>query len=263
MSDGSVSPLEPGSISAGVDAAAAAVDPAAVMNPGMKTIGIMPSAAILDPSGSFLYVANSGAGVVGGVGSVSQYSIGVGGALAALAPAGVPVGGSPAAISIYAGTAYVMSNCLGSSCIGSITQFELGPGGELTATGAMATTGGHNDSIGMVLDQAGGSACLLSNLMGIDTDNGALWQFGVESNGALSAGSPALLSIGPTALAQSLHFATLYVLTANIGIVGNGGSAGIFNVYTLGNGGSPILAASTPLSAQQPVSIGMLFLLAP
>jgi DNA-binding beta-propeller fold protein YncE len=348
LADGSVSPLAQVSVGAGVDPAAVALDqagrhvyvvnvgdgtvsqynieannslapmnPPAVFNPGMKTLGVMPSAVILDPSGSFLYVANSGddtlsqfsigsggqlmplapatvpagiepvsiavsvgpsgghvyvansgAGVPAGVGSVSQYSMGAGGTLTSLNPAAVSAGASPVAITIDQamtpfGTAFVMSDCDGSLCTGSITQLALGAGGELTATGGVATTGSHYDAVGMVTDQSGANAYVLTNLMGVDTDNGALWQFSVGSTGALTAANQPMLSIGPAALAQTMHVDTLYVLTSNDGIGGNPGIGGSINCYTLGAGGLPTLAATTTLAAARPVSMAMLFLLAP
>lgn len=346
MDDGSVSPLAQVSVSAGVGPAALALsnrhayvvnvgdgtvsqysieadnslapmNPPAVINPGMKTLGVMPSAVIVDPTGNFLYVANSGddtlsqfsigvsgqltpltpatvsAGtlpvsitVAGGpsgghayvvnsgaivpaaAGSVSQFSIGIDGTLTPLNPATVSASASPVAIAIDQGiapfgTAFVMSDCEGSSCTGSIAQFAVGAGGELTATGVAVTTGGHYDAVSMVMDQSGGNAYVLTNLMGVDTDNGALWQFGVGKTGALSTPNQPTLSIGATALAQSLFVERLCVLTSNVGIGGNAGSGGSINCYTLGAGGLPTLAASTMLATVRPVSMAMLFVLPP
>jgi DNA-binding beta-propeller fold protein YncE len=347
LGDGSVSRLAQVSVGAGVDPAAVAVhqgrhayvvnvgdgtvsqynieadnslapmNPPAVINPGMKTLGVMPSAAIVDPTGSFLYVANSGdgtlsqfsigsggqltpltpatvpagtkpvsiavtvgpsgghvyvansaAGVPAGVGSVSQYAMRADGTLTPLNPATVSAGASPVAIAIDQaiapfGTAFVMSDCDGSLCTGSITQFALGAGGEMTATGGVATTGSHYDAVGMVTDQSGANAYVLTNLMGVDTNNGAVWQFSVGNTGALTAANQPMLNIGPTARAQIMNVDTLYVLTANDGIGGNAGIGGSINFYTLGAGGLPTLAATTTLAAAHPVSMTMLFLLAP
>jgi DNA-binding beta-propeller fold protein YncE len=346
LADGSVSPLAQVSIGAGVgpagvalanrhayvvnvgdgtvsqynieaDNSLAPMNPPTVINPGMKTLGIMPSAVIVDPTGSFLYVANSGddtlsqfsiggagqltpltpatvpagtepvsiaaavgpsgghvyvvnssAGVTAGMGSVSQFSMGADGTLTPLNPATVSASASPVAIAIDQGiapfgTAYVMSDCGGSSCTGSITQFAVGAGGELTATGVVATTGDHYDAVGMVTDQSGANAYVLTNLMGVDTDNGALWQFSVGNTGALSTPNQPTLSIAPAALAQTLFDNRLCVLTSNVGIGGNPGSGASIDCYTLGPGGLPTLAASTMLAAARPVSMAMLFLNAP
>jgi hypothetical protein len=346
LDDGSVSPLAQVSASAGVgptavalanrhayvvnvgdgtvsqynieaDNSLAPMNPPAVINPGMKALGVMPSAVIVDPTGSFLYVANSGdaslsqfsigsggqlspltpatvpagtepvsiavaggpsgghvyvvnsgAGVPAGVGSVSQFSMGADGTLTPLNPATVFASASPVAIAIDQGiapfgTAFVMSDCDGSSCTGLITQFAVGAGGELTATGVVATTGDHYDAVGMVTDQSGANAYVLTNLMGVDTDNGALWHFSVGNTGALSTANQPTLNIGPAALAQTLFDDRLCVLTSNVGIGGNAGSGGSINCYTLTAGGLPSLAASTTFAAARPVSMAMLFLNAP
>jgi DNA-binding beta-propeller fold protein YncE len=348
LEDGSISPLPQVSVSAGVEPAAIALDqagrhlyvvnvgdgtisqyiiaadnslipmnPATVINPGMKTLGAMPSAVALDFSGSFLYVANSGdatlsqfsigsggqltpltpatvpagtdpvsiaaiAGPSGGhvyvanssvsmptaTGSVSQFSIGADGTLTPLNPATVSAGARPVAIAIDQaiapfGTAFVLSDCDGSTCTGSITPFAVGAGGELTAGGVVATTGEHYNAVDMVTDQSGGNAYVLTNFMGVDTDNGALWQFGVGNTGALSMTNQPALNIGTTALAQALFENRLCVLTSNDGIGGNAGSGGSINCYTLGAGGSPTLEASTMLATPRPISMAVLYLLPP
>ena len=296
------------------------MNPATVVNPGMKTLGVMPSAVVLDFAGSFLYVANSGdatlsqfsigsagqltpltpatvpagiepvsiavtAGPSGGhvyvansnisaptgMGSVSQFSMGVDGTLTPLNPATVAAGARPVAIAIDQaiapfGTAFVMSDCDSSTCTGSIIPFAVGADGELTAAGDVATTGAHYNAVDMVTDQSpsGGNAYVLTNLMGVDTDQGALWQFGVGNAGALSMPpNQPTLDIGATALAQALFESRLCVLTSNVGVDGNSGSGGSINCYTLGASGLPTLAASTMLATPRPNSMAVLFLLPP
>jgi 6-phosphogluconolactonase (cycloisomerase 2 family) len=345
LEDGSISPLAQVSVSAGDEPAAIAVDqagrhayvvnvgdgtisqysiaadnslvplnPATIVNPGMKTLGVMPSAVTLDFSGSFLYVANSGdatlsqfsigsggqltpltpatvpagtepvsmaasggqvyvansgGAVPTGMASISQFSRGADGTLTPLNPAAVSAGASPVAIAIDQtiapfGTAFVMSDCDGSLCVGSITPFAVGAGGELTAIGVVATTGEHYDTVGMATDKSGANpyVYVLANLMGVGTDSAALWQFSVGSTGALSMTNQPL-SIGATALAQALFGDRLCVLTSNNVIGGNTSNGGSINCYTIGAGGLPTLAASTALAAARPVSMAMLFLLPP
>jgi hypothetical protein len=345
LEDGSISPLPQVSVGAGVDPAAAALvdgyayvvnvgdgtvsqytiqadnslapmNPPAVINPGMKTLGVAPSAVISDPTGSFLYVANSGdgtlsqfsigsdgqltaltpatvpagvapmsiaatvgpsgvtvyaansgVGVPGIGGSVSQYSMGIDGTLTPLNPATVSAGTSPVAIAIDQsiaplGSAFVMSDCDGSQCTGSITQFAVGAGGELTATGAMATTGSQYAAVGMVMDGPGANAYVLTNYMGVATDRGTLWQFSVGNAGALNAVNQPMLNVGPVALAQTINFETLYVLTSNLGLGGNANLGGSIKTYALGADGLPTLETTSTL-AVRPVSMAMLFLLAP
>jgi len=341
--DFSASALAPVSIAAGVQPAAVAVgvnhvyvvnvgdgtvsqyniqadhtltpmNPAAVPNPGMKTLGVMPSAAIFDGTRSLLYVANSGdntlsqfsigsdgklspltpatvaagiaptsmvtgitgsgranvyvansgAGVAGGAGSISQYVINLDGTLEPLAPGSVAIVGNPQAIVMVPGAAYVVNNC-GSTCTGSVTQFAFGADGELTGAGSTAIAG-ITDGISMVLTPSGGNASANAYVLGNLTTagTGALSQFGVASDGALTPANPPALNIGSTALAQALNFETLYVLTATAGVGGNNGSGTVtLNTYTLGTGGSPVLAAAATLAVPNPVSMGMFFLVAP
>lgn len=349
LEDGSIAPLPQVSVSAGVEPAAIALDqagrhlyvvnvgdgtisqytiaadnsltpmnPATIINPGMKTLGAMPSAVVLDFSGSFLYVANSGDATLSqfsigsggqltaltpatvatgtepmsiavttgpsgghvyvansnisvptGMGSVSQFSMGADGALTPLNPATVSAGSRPVAIAIDQaiapfGAAFVMSDCDGPTCTGSIIPFAVGADGELTATGGVVTTGAHYNAVGMVTDQSGGNAYVLTNLMGVDTDQGALWQFGVGNAGALSMPpDQPTLDIGATALAQALFESRLCVLTSNVAVDGNSGSGGSINCYTLGASGQPTLAASTMIAAPRPISMAVSFLLPP
>ena len=345
LDDGSVIPLAEVSVSAGIDPAAVALvgrsayvvnvgdgtvsqynveadnslapmNPPAVINSGMKTLGVMPGAVISDPTGSFLYVANSGdgtlsqfsigsdgqltpltpstvpagiepvsigatvgpsgvhvyaansgAGVPAGVGSVSQYSMGTDGTLTPLNPATVSAGASPVAIAIDQiiapfGAALVMSNCGGALCTGSIIPFAVGDGGEWTATGGVATTGGQYDAIGMVTDESGDNAYVLTNFTGVATDRGTLWRFSVGNTGALTAANQPMLNVGPVALAQAMNFDTLYVLTSNEGLGGNAGIGGSINTYTLGTDGLLTLENTSTL-AVRPVSMATRFLLAP
>jgi DNA-binding beta-propeller fold protein YncE len=247
-SGGHLSPLMPATVPAGTEPMSIAV-----------TAG---------PGGAHVYVANSSVSMPTGMGSVSQFSVGAGGALTPLNPATLPAGARPVAIAIDQtiapfGTAFVMSDCDGSTCAGSIIPFVVGAGGELTAAGAVATTGEHYNAVGMVTDQSGGNAYVLTNLMGVDTDNGALWQFGVGNTGALSMPNQPALNIGATALAQALFGNRLCVLTSNDGIGGNAGSGGSINCYTLGASGLPTLAASTMLATPHPISMAVMFLLPP
>ena len=354
LADGSLSPLAQVSVSAGVGPAAVAVDragghvyvvnvgdgtvsqytieadnslapmsPPAIVNPGMKTLGATPSAVILDPTGSFLfvansgddtlsqfsigsggqltpltpatvptgsepvsiaattgpsgvhvYVANSGAGPgaagpgAAGAGTVSQYSMGPDGTLTPLNPATVATAATPVVIAIDQeiapyGTAFVMSDCGGSLCTGAITPFAIGSDGELSAAGGAAITGGHYDAVALLTDESGADAYVLTNLMGVDTLNGALWQFSVANTGALTAANQPMLSTGPAALAEAINFGSLYVLSSGIGIDGNAGSGASITAYTFAANGLPTLQTTTTLAAAHPVSMGMLFLLPP
>jgi hypothetical protein len=159
-----------------------------------------------------------------------------------------------------------MSNCDGAQCTGSIRQFAVGAGGALTDTGAIVTTGSHYDAVDMKLYQNGTSAYayVLSNAMGVDSNAGALWQYGVGSTGELTAASPPMLNIGSVAVAQVLQDDSLYVLTSNSESSANTASTGgNINFYSLGAAGVATLTATTKLSAPYPVTMGVLILLPP
>jgi DNA-binding beta-propeller fold protein YncE len=336
-SNGSVTPMQQASISTGVYPTAVAADPgghyiyvsnggdgtvsqytvgaggalspmnpATIVNPGMKALGTAPSAATVDPSGHFAYVANwgddtvsqfsigsggqltpltpatvatgkapvsitvdssghyayvanSGQSGVQTVGTVTEYSIGADGTLTPLNPASVSAAGTfPLAITIDRdGTsAFIMSDCNGGPlCTGSIAQFALGSDGVLSATGAATNTGNHIFPTNMVIDEAGTHAYVLTDVMGVDTGSGELWQFGVGTSGALAADSPPMLSSSQVLLAQSLVGSSLFVLTWNYvvpsGAIGGGGIAR----YTIGTGGLLTFADSTPLTAANPTSM--------
>jgi 6-phosphogluconolactonase (cycloisomerase 2 family) len=244
-SDGHLTPLTPSTVATGVDPVSIVVVPLADSTPGY-------------------YVVNSGA--TGDTGTVSLYSSGENGTLTPVDSDTVAAGTNPSAIAINSAssTVYVMSNCDGAQCTGSIRQFAVGASGALTDTGAMATTGSHYDAVNMVINQNGTNAYVLSNAMGVDSNTGALWQFGVDRTGELSAASPPMLNIGSVAVAQVIQDDSLYVLTTNSGPSANTPStAGNINFYSLGAGGVATLTATTKLSAPYPVTMGMLFLNAP
>jgi 6-phosphogluconolactonase (cycloisomerase 2 family) len=342
LNDFSVAPLAQASISAGLDPSAVVVtqghvyvvnvgdgtisqynissdqtltpmNPATVTNPGMHTFGAR-SAATVDATGSFFYVANAaddtvsqfsiagdgqltpltpatvGAGIEpvaivttlspvgtpavyvvnsgspGAAGSVSQYSLAADGTLTLLYSVAVAAGTNPSALAFNTAfsTAYVMSNCDGAQCSGSISQFTVGDSGTLTDTGTTTITGSHYDAVNLVIDQTGANAYALTNSIGVDTSNGALWQYQIGSTGALAPATPPMVSIAPVALAQTLQVNVLYVLTTNSGVNANAASTGgTINSYSVSAGGVVSLIASAKLGAPYPVSMVILFLLAP
>lgn len=296
------------------DATLTAMSPATVANPGMKTLGVAPAAAIVDPTGSFLYVANSqdntlsqfsigtggrltpltpatvaagiqpvsivastvtsgpihiyvlNAGAAGTAGSISQYTMGLDGTLTPLNPASVPAGTNPVSMTIdqELGTAYVVNDCQGSICAASITQFAFGADGQLAATSETAVTGSHYGAVSVITDSSGAHAYLLTNLLGVDTLSGALWQFSLGTDGTPNAATPAELSVGSPALAQTIQNATVYVLTSNSGVASiANATGGSINTYTLASDGGLASAGTAPIAVDHPVAMGLLILLPP
>ena len=241
-SEGQLTPLSPSTVAAGID----------------------PVSIVVAPSG--YYVVNSGA--AGAAGTVSHYVSGVSGMLTLVDSDTVAAGINPTALVVdsASSTLYVTSSCDGSECEGSIRQLAFGADGALTDTGVIATTGSHDEAVNMVLYQTGSNnyAYLLSNVMGVDTDAGALWQFGIGNSGDLVPVSPPTLNIGLQAVAQAIQVDSLYVLTTNSGTVENSaGPGGNIKFYSLAADGSATLAATTKITAPYPTAMSVVFLLAP
>jgi len=79
---------------------------------------------------------------------------------------------------------------------------------------------------------------LITNEMGVDTENGGLWSFQVGSTGALSPVSPGSLGLTGVAVAGSLGIPGAYVLTTNSGVDANTAAAGgSLLTYLIGAGG--------------------------
>jgi len=339
LTDGSLSPLAPALVGAGMNPSAVVVvggyvyvvnagdgtisqyniesdntltpmNPATVNNPGMNILNAPAvGAAAVDSSESFLYVANTSDG------TVSEFSIGADGQLTSLAPATVAAGVEPISIvttpsavyvlnsgapgetgsvsqyseasngalvattgtSVAAGTnptvmtfnaagsdAYVLSNCDGAQCLGSIRLLSVGAGGALTDTGTIATTGSHYRAVGMAIDETGANGYVLSNELGVDTANGALWHFQVASTGVLTAADPSPVEMDGVAQAQSLTGNSLYVLRTNTPVAASAAvPGGSIMTYTLDSAGTPTLQATNVLETPNPSSIVVRRALAP
>lgn len=78
-------------------------------------------------------------------------------------------------------TAYVLSSCVDTACEGQVARYTIGTNGTLTATGSTTLTGDHVIPIAMVVDTSGSSAYLLTDLMGVDTNTGAVYGYVAES----------------------------------------------------------------------------------
>jgi 6-phosphogluconolactonase (cycloisomerase 2 family) len=237
------------------------------LTPATVATGVAPVSIVAGSAG--FYVLNSGAS--GEAGSVSQYTQAADGTLALTNATPVAAGTNPTVFAVdeFAPSfAFGLSNCDGTQCLGSIRQFAVGANGALTATGSLLMTGSHDRGVGMVFEAevSGGSAYVLVNEMGVDTESGALLSFQVDSSGALTATSPASLSAPGVAVAlvESLQYGTLYVLTTNAGANANTpASGGSLSVYSEGNGGTPTLLGTTGLLASYPSAVGIWVLLPP
>ena len=113
------------------------------MSPATVAADVGSNSVTIDPTGAYVYVANSGSGSSGG--TISQYTIGAGGALTPMSPATVSVGGTnPLATKAVLVTpdnkyAYALTS-------GNISQFSVGTNGALTYMGNAFGTNSPADS---------------------------------------------------------------------------------------------------------------------
>ena len=101
------------------------------------------------------------------------------------------------------GMAYALSVCVDASCDGQVAAYAIGADGTLRPTGAAVLTGGHVNPVLMLTDGPGSAAYLLTNRMGVDTNQGAAFQYAIDATGALSPGMPASVAVASGAVAAS------------------------------------------------------------
>ncbi len=209
----------------------------------------------IDAGGQHAYIA----GTAAGVGSlVFQFSINSNGTLAAMTPDSVAATSAPIAVQLAADgqTAYVLSSCVDSACNGQVEQFAIGTDGALTSTGNLTLTGSHVNPVTIVADGAGSGAYLLTNLMGVDTNQGAVYQYSVGGTGALTPGSPASFDLASGAIAESTGDGNLYALSANwLGAASGSQAGGQVDRYIIDSSGLLRAAGSLQISSGRPTAM--------
>jgi len=151
-------------------------------------------------------------------------------------------------------TAYVMSTCIDTACDGQIEPYTIGANGTLTATGLVTLSGANVNPVEMVTDGSG--AYLLANAMGVDANAGAVYQYAIESTGALAADTPASLSVASGSVAESTYGSNLYALSANaIGFVSGQPPGGHIDHYVIGTGGLLTAVGTTTVIGSLPTSM--------
>jgi 6-phosphogluconolactonase (cycloisomerase 2 family) len=83
-----------------------------------------PNSIVVDPTGRYVYVANSGTGGPPG-GTVSQFTIGVGGVLTPMTPATVATGSNPAGIAVDPTGSYVYVANYGQNAGTTVSQYTI------------------------------------------------------------------------------------------------------------------------------------------
>ena len=211
----------------------------------------------IEPSGHYAYLA--GATVPSG-GQVSQFSVANDGTLSALTPAAVAATEPTAGIAIAPGgqTAYVLSSCIDSACDGQVARYTLGTDGTLKATGSTILTGGHVIPIGMVFDTSGSNSYLLTNLMGVDTNMGAIESYSINSAGDLVPDSPASVDVAAAAIAEMTYGSNLYALSSNVlGSISNPQPGGHIDHYAIGAGGQLSAVGTVTVAGGAPTGIAV------
>jgi DNA-binding beta-propeller fold protein YncE len=147
--------------------------------------GTGPEAVAVSPDDTSVYVLNRG-------GTVSQYSVGAGGVLSAKNPATVGTGAYPTAIAVSPDGRNVYVTNQGNGSLGSagtVSQYDVGPGGVLSAK-TPATVGTGSNPFGVAVSPDGKSVYVTN-----DHDN-TVSQYDVGAGGGLSAKSPAIVGAG-------------------------------------------------------------------
>jgi 6-phosphogluconolactonase (cycloisomerase 2 family) len=195
------------------------------------------SALAFDSSGKHAYLASVAAGPAQLPGSIAQFSVADDGTLATLPTAIAAPPGTGTAIAFHGQTAYLLSRCIDAACDGQVTEYTVQSDGSLAPTGATTMTGSHVIPMNLLTNVSGTAAYLLTNLMGIDTNVGAVYQYTISSTGGLMPGSPASLGVASGSVAEGTLGSNLYVLSSN-SIEGPGPrSGGNVDYYVIGADG--------------------------
>jgi 6-phosphogluconolactonase (cycloisomerase 2 family) len=211
-------------------------------------------ALAIDAAGQHAYLAGDAA--AGGL--VFQFSIGSDGALVPLEPASAPATATAVALAIAPGgqALYVLSACVNNVCDGQVAEFTIGSSGTVAPTSTTILTGSHVNPVAMLMDGSGSSAYLLANYMGVDTNAGAVFQYAIDSSGALAPYSPASLPVSSGAVAESVYGANLYALSAHaVGFASGSPAGGNVDHYAIGSDGRLTALSTTVVAASLPTAM--------
>jgi 6-phosphogluconolactonase (cycloisomerase 2 family) len=222
--------------------------------PGYITVPIRAAGALaIDSGGKHAYLAGW---VLGSppppapIGNLAQFSIADDGTLAALSPATVTTSGSGNGIAIHGQTAYLLTACVdGLTCDGQVTEYTIQSDGSLGAPGANTITGSHVIPITLLTNASGSAAYLLTNLMGVDTNMGAVYQYSINSTGGLTPASPASLGVASASVAEVILGSALHILSSNDVVVSGAQLGGHVDHYDIGADGLLSFVSTTSVAA--------------
>src|SRR6185437_3876776 len=183
-------------------------------------------------------------------GVVLQFSVGLDGALSALPLAGVAAD-DPTGVVLTPSDqgAYVLGTCVDADCDGEVSLYRVGTDSSLNPRLSTMLTGSHIRPVGLLLNNSGSRAYLLTNFMGVDTNVGKLYQYTIDNTGALA--SQGELDTGSAAVAATLNGNDLYVLTSDARAMPPNGSGGHL-VHLSVAGGALSEVGSIPISGVDP-----------
>jgi hypothetical protein len=170
---------------------------------------------------------------------VMEFSVAAGGELTPMDSHTVTGISNPVGIVISPSgrSAYVLSACIDNACDGQVAEYSVGENG-LTPTGATVRTGGHVIPVSLAIDTAESAAYLLTNLMGVDTNAGAIYQYTINSAGALVPATPPSLDLSTGAVTQMILGPNLYALSSSsVGFASGSPTGGHIDAYSIGAGG--------------------------
>lgn len=154
--------------------------------------GVDPASIVADPTGHFVYTANSGDN------TISQFAVGTGGALTPLSPATISLSGAPSGAVIYSLSVdpagpylYVAASALKIGLnLSVVGQFSIGADGTLTPLSADYVNGAFEASGALAIDPTGAHAYLVGTqwTAGCVTcaNNNGILQFAIGPDGALT-----------------------------------------------------------------------------
>jgi 6-phosphogluconolactonase (cycloisomerase 2 family) len=238
-SDGTLSPLSP---------------------PVINVATIAGGPLTVDPSGAYAYLAGNAlvGEAIAANGEVFQFSVAEGGELTPISSPTIMVASNPGAVAISPSgqTAYVLSRCMDTMCDGQVAEYTVGANGSLTPTGAITPTASHVIPASLIIDVSESGAYLLTNLMGVDTNAGAVYQYAVNSTGSLVPDTPSSLNVSSGAVTQMVLGANLYALSSNaLGFASGAPTGGHIDHYSIGNGGLLTAVSSIPVAAGYPTAM--------
>ncbi|MBT3205683.1 MAG: beta-propeller fold lactonase family protein [Gammaproteobacteria bacterium] len=212
----------------GADGALTAMTPATiVVGDGSKSVTV-------DPSGSYVYVANSDDN------TISQYSIGTNGTLAAMTPATVAAGSgfwSPWSVTVDASGSYAYA----ANSDNTVSQFRITNDGALVAL-TPATVAAGNLSRSVTVDPSGSYAYVANG-----GDN-SVSQYTIGADGKLTAMAIPVVAAGDGPWSVTVDASGSYVYVAN-----NGDNT--ISQYSIGSDGALTHLSAAIAAGQSPRSI--------